>query len=88
MTWRPVKTRFLAAKLAFAITSMLVIVPCLAAQSAGPREIAARLTGNWKLNVELTPTSLCGAGPPEVRAPPVRAPSRRRTGLLCVLPEP
>ena len=41
----------------FAMTTLVLGVPRLTAQSAGPREIAARLTGRWKLNTELTPTS-------------------------------
>jgi hypothetical protein len=57
MTWQSTETRFIAATLAFAVNSTLVSVPRLAAQSAGPRELAARLTGVWKLNADLTPLS-------------------------------
>jgi len=57
MTWQSAEARIIAATLAFAVTSTLVTVPGLAAQSAGPKEMAARLTGVWKLNVDLTPAS-------------------------------
>jgi hypothetical protein len=57
MTWQSTETRFIAATLAFAVNSTVVTVPRLAAQGTGPREIAARLTGTWKLNVDLTPVS-------------------------------
>lgn len=36
---------------------MASAVPRLSAQSATPAQLAARLTGKWKLNAELTPTS-------------------------------
>ena len=57
MTTRSAKSRFLAGKLAIATISLLAIVSRPAAQGAGPREIAAKLTGSWALNQELTPTS-------------------------------
>ena len=57
MTWHSTETRFIAATLAFAVNATLVALPRLAAQSAGPREMAARLTGVWKLNLELKPAS-------------------------------
>jgi len=57
MTWQSAETRFIAATLAFAVNSTLVTVPRLSAQSAGPKEMAARLTGVWKLNADLTPAS-------------------------------
>jgi hypothetical protein len=57
MTWHSRETRFIAATLAFAVNSTLVTLPRLAAQSPGPKEMAVRLTGVWKLNVDLTPVS-------------------------------
>ena len=57
MTWHTVEIRVVAATLALAMNSMPVMVPRLAAQGVGPREMAARLTGVWKLNVDLTPAS-------------------------------
>lgn len=58
MTWQSAETRFIAATLAFAVNWMLVTVPRLAAaQSVGPKEMATRLTGVWKLNMDLTPAS-------------------------------
>jgi len=62
MTMRSAKTRFLAGKLAAATISLLAIVSRPAAQGAGAREIAAKLTGSWALNQELTPTSKPGRG--------------------------
>ncbi len=62
MTWQAAETRFVAATLAFVMNAVLVIVPRLAAQGAGPKEMAARLTGTWKLNVDLTPTPKPGRG--------------------------
>src|SRR5437867_6923346 len=47
------KSRFVAATVPVAV----LLAPGLAAQRAGPSEIAAKLTGSWKLNAELTPTS-------------------------------
>lgn len=44
---------FVAATLLVAV----MVARGLHAQSAGPKEIAAKLTGSWKLNAELTPTS-------------------------------
>jgi len=57
MTWQSAQTRFIAATLAFAVNSTLVTVPRLSAQSADPKELAARLSGVWKLNADLTPAS-------------------------------
>jgi len=60
-------TGFVAATVAFTIASLLGVAPRLTAQRAGPAEIAARLTGRWKLNAELTPAA---AKPGRGRVPP------------------
>jgi len=62
MRWLSAAARFIAATLAIAMTFTLGMVPRLAAQGAAPKELAARLTGQWKLNAELTPTSNRGRG--------------------------
>jgi hypothetical protein len=49
-------TRSANGRLAATLLTTLV-APGLAAQNAGPKEVGAKLTGGWKLNVELTPTS-------------------------------
>lgn len=51
------KTRFVGATIAVTIAAALGVVPPVTAQSGGPAETAARLTGRWKLNAELTPLS-------------------------------
>jgi hypothetical protein len=57
MTWQAAKTPSVAATLALAINATLVVLAPLAAQGTSPKEMAARLTGSWKLNGDLTPTS-------------------------------
>ncbi len=57
MTGAGGKTRFVGATIAVTIAAALGVVPPVTAQSGGPAETAARLTGRWKLNAELTPLS-------------------------------
>jgi hypothetical protein len=49
--------RSIAAAAALMLTSTVGAGPCAGAQSAGPKEAAAKLSGNWKLNAALTPSA-------------------------------
>ena len=55
MTGASERTGFAAATVAFTIASLLGAAPRVTGPRLGPAEIAARLTGRWKLNAELTP---------------------------------
>src|SRR5262245_19608490 len=57
MTRRSAKRRVVTGDLVFVVAWLLVVAPRPTAQSTGPGDLAARLTGSWKLNAELTPTS-------------------------------
>ena len=58
MTGASERTGFVAATVALAIAPMLGVAPRATGQRTGPAEIAARLTGRWKLNAELTPAAV------------------------------
>jgi hypothetical protein len=51
------KPAFIAAVVALTIAVLFVSTSRLAAQGGSPAEIAAKLSGHWKLNTELTPVS-------------------------------
>jgi hypothetical protein len=51
------KTGLVGATIAVTIAAALGVTPPVTAQSGSAAETAARLTGHWKLNAELTPVS-------------------------------
>src|SRR2546430_1942953 len=57
MTCGSERTGAVAAAVALTIASLPGVALRLTAQSGTPAEVAAKLTGRWKLNTELTPTS-------------------------------
>ena len=66
MTGALKKTGFLAGTVALTMAALPGVVPRLTAQTTSPAQIAAQLTGRWKLNTESTPASVTsgrGRGP-------------------------
>jgi hypothetical protein len=57
MTCASKRAGFLAATVALAMAALPGVSPRLTAQSGSPAEIAAKLTGRWKLNAESTPAA-------------------------------
>jgi hypothetical protein len=75
------KTRFLTVTVALAMAALPGGLPRLGAQTTSPAEIAAKLTGRWKLDAESTPASApSGRGRGQVSLAVAPSPVQRGRG--------